>query len=279
MKKLIAFGYYGGKYSHLSWLLPLLPETGCYCEPFGGSGAVLLNREPSAIETYNDLDGDLCNFFRVLRSNKDDLLEQIAFTPFSRLELEKACSNETVSDLERARRLFVRMRQTRFALGQIATVGKWANCVAFQNSNSGMSGSVSRWLGSNRSLALVSERLLRVQIENLDYSEVIKRYDTSETLFYCDPPYLHSTRVSKRVYKFEMTDEQHSLFAQQVNKVRGLVAISLYDSPLITHLYPENKWRIEKESPKKAHTSKDIRQEILIMNYDPQGRKILWRND
>jgi DNA adenine methylase len=63
----IVFGWYGGKFSHLDWLLPLLPPCHHYCEPFAGSGAVLLNRAPSAVETYNDIDGDVVNFFRVLR--------------------------------------------------------------------------------------------------------------------------------------------------------------------------------------------------------------------
>src|SRR3972149_6019452 len=66
-RKLIAFGWYGGKFSHLDWLLPLLPKCHHYCEPFGGSAAVLLNKEPSPIETYNDIDGEVVNFFRVLR--------------------------------------------------------------------------------------------------------------------------------------------------------------------------------------------------------------------
>lgn len=85
-RKMIAFGWYGGKYSHLEWLLPLLPECHHYCEPFGGSAAVLLNRDPSPVETYNDLDGDVVNFFRVLREQKDELLYSIGMTPFSREE-------------------------------------------------------------------------------------------------------------------------------------------------------------------------------------------------
>jgi len=52
-RKLIAFGWYGGKFSHLDWLLPLLPECHHYCEPFAGSAAVLLNRDPSPVEAYN----------------------------------------------------------------------------------------------------------------------------------------------------------------------------------------------------------------------------------
>ena len=75
-RKLIAFGWYGGKFSHLDWLLPLLPECHHYCEPFAGSGAVLLNRPPSPVETYNDLDGEVANFFRVLRDAKAELTEK-----------------------------------------------------------------------------------------------------------------------------------------------------------------------------------------------------------
>ncbi len=91
VKKNIAFGWYGGKFSHLSWLLPLLPQTRRYCEPFAGSAAVLLNRPPSPVETYNDLDGEVCNFFRVLRDEKERLIEAIGLTPFSREEFALAC--------------------------------------------------------------------------------------------------------------------------------------------------------------------------------------------
>ena len=83
-RKLIAFGWYGGKFNHLDWLLPLLPDCHHYCEPFGGSAAVLLNRAPSLVETYNDLDGEVVTFFRVLRNQKDELIEAIGLTPFSR---------------------------------------------------------------------------------------------------------------------------------------------------------------------------------------------------
>ena len=88
--KLIAFGWYGGKYSHLDWLLGLLPEAHHYCEPFGGSAAVLLNREPSPVETYNDIDGEVVNFFRVLREQKDELIYAIGMTPFPREEFLEA---------------------------------------------------------------------------------------------------------------------------------------------------------------------------------------------
>lgn len=92
MSKLIAFRWYGGKFNHLDWLLPLLPQTQHFCEPFAGSAAVLINRSPSPVETYNDIDGDVANFFRVLREQKEMLIEAIGLTPFSREAFEKAIS-------------------------------------------------------------------------------------------------------------------------------------------------------------------------------------------
>src|SRR5690606_23548164 len=187
----IAFGWYGGKFNHLAWLLPLLPNTRHYCEPFGGSAAVLLNREPSPVETYNDVDGEVVNFFRVLRDQQEELIKAIGLTPFSREELRIASeeSLEGVSDLERARRFFVRARQVRTGLAQTASAGRWAHCKL--TSRAGMAGAVSRWLGSVEGLSEIVQRLLRVQIENAPAIEVIQRYDSPETLFYCDPPYPH----------------------------------------------------------------------------------------
>ena len=141
---MIAFGWYGGKYSHLDWLLPLLPTSTHYCEPFGGSGAVLINRAPALVETFNDIDGDVANFSRILRDNKEDLLEAIGLTPFSREELRIAVTEPTekISDLERARRFFVRARQVRTGLAQTASEGRWAHCKL--TSRAGMAGAVSR---------------------------------------------------------------------------------------------------------------------------------------
>ena len=116
-RKLILFGWYGGKFSHLDWLLPLLPTCHHYCEPFAGSGAVLLNRAPSAIETYNDLDGEVVNFFRILRDKSDEIAKAIALTPFSREEFASACTlDPAVTDVERARRFYIRARQVRTGL-------------------------------------------------------------------------------------------------------------------------------------------------------------------
>ena len=173
--KLIAFGWYGGKFSHLDWLLPLLPPATHYCEPLGGSAAVLLNRKPSPIETYNDIDGEIVNFFRVLREQQEALIKAIGLTPFSREEFEIAISEPTdeLSGLERARRFYVRARQVRTGLAQTASNGRWAHCRL--TSRAGMAGAVSRWLGSVEGLPEIAQRLLRVQIENDEAINVATR--------------------------------------------------------------------------------------------------------
>ncbi len=266
-KKVIAFGWYGGKFSHLDWLLPLLPPCHHYCEPFGGSAAILLNRAPSPVETYNDLDGEVVNFFRVLREHKDKLIEAIGLTPFSREEFAKACQlDPNLSDFERARRFYVRARQVRTGLAQTATIGRWANCK--NTTRNGMSGVISRWLGGIEDLAFIAERLLRVQIENRPAIDVIQLYDSRETLFYCDPPYIHGTRGDTKSYGYEMSDDEHRRLAKVLNSAKGLVAISNYQCDLMDELYPAPKWKKHRSPLRTIHSTKDKRQEVLWVNYD-----------
>jgi DNA adenine methylase len=271
-RKLIAFGWYGGKFSHLDWLLPLLPRCHHYCEPFAGSAAVMLNREPSPVETYNDMDGEVANFFRVLRTEKDRLVEAIGLTPFSREEFGLACEIDPELDpLERARRFYVRARQVRTGLAQMASLGRWANCK--QTSRAGMSGVVSRWLGAVEALPEIADRLLRVQIENRPALDVLQLYDAPKTLFYCDPPYIHETRGDSKAYGYEMTDEAHIALAKVLNAVKGMVAISNYQCDLMDRLYPAPKWRKVVSPERTIHSTKGTRAEIVWTNYDPFGKK------
>ena len=266
-RKLIAFGWYGGKYSHLDWLLPLLPRAKHFCEPYGGSAAVLLNREPSPVETYNDLDGDVVNFFRVLRDKKGELIEKIGLTPFSFEEFSRAITeknNTSLSDVEKARMFYVRARQARTGLAQVATPGRWAYCRL--SSRAEMAGAVSRWLGAVEDLPLIAQRLLRVQIENRPAIEVIRRYDSPETLFYCDPPYPHECRGDSNGYSFEMTDAEHKELAELLHSVKGKVAISSYFCRLMDKLYGD--WKFIEAPEKKCHSVKKPRKEALWVNYE-----------
>jgi DNA adenine methylase len=264
--KKIAFGWYGGKYSHLDWLLPLLPECHHYCEPFAGSAAVLLNRSPAPVETYNDVDGEVANFFRMLRDQSEELVRQIGLTPFSREEFYLACQPlpVEVTELERARRFFVRARQVRTGLAQTASVGRWANCK--NTSRAGMSGVVSRWLGSVEQLPGIAERLLRVQIENRPAIEVIELYDSDQTLFYCDPPYVHGTRTDSKAYGFEMSDKEHRTLAKCLKNVRGRVALSGYRGTLYEELF--SSWKRIDAPIKTCHSVKKERAEALWVNFE-----------
>jgi len=263
---MIAFGWYGGKYSHLDFLLPLLPKAKHFCDVFGGSAAVTINREPAPVETYNDLDGEVANFFRVLRDDPDELIKQIGLTPFSREEFKNAIEphRQEISSIERARRFYIRARQVRTGLAQTASSGRWANCKL--TSRAGMSGAVSRWLGSVESLPEIAQRLLRVQIENDTAVNVIKRYDSKETLFYCDPPYPHESRGDSKAYKYEMTDDEHRELAEALHNIEGKVALSGYYCNLMDELY--RGWNITEAPLKICHSVKTKRKEVLWTNYE-----------
>lgn len=264
-RRRIVFGWYGGKFNHLDWLLPLLPAAHHYCEPFAGSGAVLLNRIPAPVETYNDIDGDVVNFFRVLRDQPEPLARAIALTPFAREEFHEAilAKPKTKAAVERARRFYVRARQARTGLAQTATLGRWANCK--DTSRAGMSGVVSRWLGGVDALPEIGTRLLRVQIENRPAEDVIRLYDGPTTLFYCDPPYLHQTRGDSKAYGFEMQEDEHIRLAAVLDECEGKVAISGYRCKLMDKIY--KGWRRYDAVEKYAHSIKQLRQECLWMNY------------
>ena len=192
--KLVAFPYYGGKNLQLPWLLQLLPHSTRYVEPFGGSAAVLLNREPSEIEVYNDLNGDVVNFFRVLREKPVELCELLKLTPSSRKEFQD-CKEPVTDPLEQARRWFVLTRQS-----FMSTRRSWATTLTIRN---GWSQMLSRWSNGILALEKVANRFLNVVIECRPALEVISLYDSEETFQYLDPPYLQETRVTKEEKDFK----------------------------------------------------------------------------
>ncbi len=264
-RRKIPFGWYGGKYTHLDFILPHIPrDAKHFCDVYGGSAVVLLNLAPYEVETYNDIDSELVTFFRVLRDDMDALVRAIALTPFSREELALACTPAPgLTDLERARRFFVRARQTRTGLAQTSSKGRWAHCVL--TSRAGMAGAVSRWLGSVPRLPEIAQRFQRVQIENAPALDVIRRYDTPKTVFYLDPPYVHSARGDSAAYGFEMTDRDHEELAELLHATRGRTVLSGYRTTLYDRLYGD--WRRVDAEPKTCHSVRTRRQESLWMNF------------
>ena len=217
----------GGKARALPWLLPRLPHTESYIEPFGGSAVVLLNKRPCEQEVYNDLNSDVVHFFKTLRQDGNALQSACRNTAYAREEFEQALRREEgLTDLERARRFFVLVRMCSFGLqkqfGISIKVG----------------GSLPRaYYSASKTLAQVADRLRRVQIESGDGIELATRYDSKDVLVYCDPPYLHGTRQSCNHYAHEMTDADHEAMAKKLAWMKSKVAVSGYDSPLYTRLF------------------------------------------
>jgi len=223
--------YYGGKGHSWRRIVPHFPPHHTYVEPFGGAANVLLNKPPSPVEVYNDIDSNLVTIFRVLRDHPDELRRALELTPYSREEYVRCLGPlDGLNDVEKARRLIVRYRQVFGGMGQTARPGQWSYSVT--QSAHGMASSVSKWLSTiDAVLPAVVERFRRVQIENLPWQEIIRRYDTPETLFYCDPPYMLSTRNSHGEYAYEMTLDEHRELAEVLNNVKGHVVLSGYASP------------------------------------------------
>ncbi|MFE9624258.1 DNA adenine methylase [Streptomyces sp. NPDC006527] len=234
------FPYYGAKGRLAPWVVGLLPrEHRVYVEPFAGSAAVLFARPRAAAhEVLNDLDGNVVTFFRVLRDREADLVRALTLTPYSREEYRAADLDVDLDDLERARRFFVRTTQSFNAAGAAASKrASWSNGMRRGSSQATtVADLVDR-------LYFVAERLRRVVIENRAAADVIALYDAPDTVLYCDPPYLASTRTGLQSaaagdYSFDTcTEADHRELAAVLNGCRSAVLLSGYDSPLYAELY------------------------------------------
>lgn len=270
------FALYGGKAYYASQLLPWFPQHELYVEPFGGAGHVLLAKPPSTVEVYNDLDGRLTNFYRVLRD--PDLFERlrlaIELTPHSRQEFNDILGLSPSNDpVEQARRLFSVMRQARGGLGiSKITPSSWAVSTRPRRK---MPEQVSKLLTAIDGLGDVHERLREVTIECLPALEIIEKYDSPNALFYFDPPYVPETRCGGRaaMYAHEMTVADHEQLIAAILKMHGKAMISGYASELYDRAL--RGWQ-RVEIPARAHMNNSgaKRVEVIWMNYEPPAEGV-----
>jgi len=263
---MIAFAYYGAKNGMLSTLLPMLPKCSHYVEPFCGSAAVLLNRDPSPIETMNDLNSDIVNFFKVLRESPEPLVDALYLTPYSHSEFTQAWEY-SADPIEQARRFYIRTQM------DVAKAGhrkdkSWSKNKAYRPGNH--SYCVKNFAAKIPGLMDVELRLKMAQIENLQAIECICKYDSPETLFYLDPPYLPATRSSKDDYRHEFSFAQHEELAMVLNSISGKAALSGYDHPQMSIWYKNfHCYKFETKQVPMARGSGLRRQECLWTNYNP----------
>jgi DNA adenine methylase len=219
-----ALRYFGGKWRLAKWIISHFPSHVTYVEPFGGAASVLLLKSPAWISVYNDKSSLLVNFFRMLRERPDDLIKAISLTPYSRSEYK--LSQELSEDpLENARRFYIWCWQG-FGRGGAKESGGWR----FEKSHSRGQTTIDDWLHEH-DLYLVAGLFRAVQIEHDDAFRVIPRYDTPETLFFIDPPYVHDSRGKRwgmSAYLHEMSDDEHTRLADILHHVQGKVLLSGY---------------------------------------------------
>jgi DNA adenine methylase len=229
------FTYFGGKLSIADRIADMLPPHEHYIEPFAGSLAVLLAKRPSRIETANDLDGRLVNFWRVLRDRPADLERACFLTPHSRAELGASDDLTVVDDLERARRVWVALTQGRG--GSLRPGRGWRHYADPAGTGSSFPTYLATYAGR---LAPAAAMLRNVSLECRPALDVIAAYGAHDgNLIYADPPYEASTRAQQRNdYVVEMRGEdEHRELAEALRACRAAVVLSGYGSPLYEGLY------------------------------------------
>jgi len=259
--------YHGAKFRIAPWVMRHFPPHTCYVEPFGGAAGVLLQKPRAYAEVYNDLDGDVVNFFRVLRDPDQarQLVEACALTPYARDEF--ALAWEPADDpIERARRLAIRAEMG------FGSAGATKGTTGFRVDTKREYGTAQHtWLKYPENLAAVGQRLSGVLIENRPAIEVIRAHDAPETLFYVDPPYVFGIRCridgkgAGRSYRHEMTDDDHADLLRVLLDVAGMVVVSGYDTELYRDML--GSWAMSSTSARiSAGRGGASRKEVIWVN-------------
>ena len=258
------FQFWGGKQYLVGRLVKLIPPHRIYVEVFGGAAALLFAKQPSELEIYNDIDSNIVNFFRVLRDEAkvQRLVHLLRLTPYSREEFYFCRDNlnePDIDDVERARRFFVVVQQS-FS-GNMQTWGPSRTKKVAHN-----------YFNNIDRLIHFSQRLRNVIVEHKDFEELIKQYDTPETFFYCDPPYLGAN-----YFGHVMTEHDHERLIRTLLSIRGKAMVSHYPHPLYDQLLKLGWKKITFRRPlyykqNIGGTRRYVR-ECVYFNYEPPKRR------
>lgn len=235
--------WHGGKWLLAPWIISHFPAHRVYVEPFGGAASVLIRKERSYAEVYNDLDDDVVNLFRVLRNEvqANKLLHDLRHTPFARTEFNDAYL-PTACPVETARRLIIR------SFMGFGSDGHNAVRPTGFRANSNRSGTTPAhdWTNYTDPLEAIIARMAGVVIENRPAIEVMAQQDSPQTLHYVDPPYVWETRSkahnsSKKNYRHELSDDDHVKLLEVLLGLEGMVVLSGYATALYDGAL--NGWR------------------------------------
>ncbi len=249
--------YYGGKNGgnpNGRWVASLLPaDTNVsYCEPFAGMLGVLMQRPQARMEMVNDLNGDIINWWRMIRDKPTQMARAIALTPWSRAEVKRAgelLRSGKGTKLQRALALFINVQQS---IGHSAhATSSWAFKLK-RNSP------LTHWTGDE--VAAMAERLKSVQIECWDALKVIKRYTSQpDAVLYIDPPYQTADTTPYGKVEIDWSELGREMKAQ-----KGRVAVSGYGDEWDALRWRKNYFPTNASVRPGKHTS---RTEVLWTNY------------
>lgn len=231
-----------------------MPAHTTYLEPFFGSGAVFFNKRPSKVETINDIDGQVINFFRMLREQPDELARLIELSPWSR---EEYCISweKTGVPIEDARRFMVKCWQAYGARLDYRSGWRHDKKGAIKAST------YQSWGNIRERFAETAKRLQHTQIENCPAVDLIRAHHYPDTLIYADPPYPLSTRGT-RLYAHEMTDSDHLELLDALDAHPGPVLLSGYACDLYDNRL--SHWR--RETITSVADGGRAREEVLWIN-------------
>src|SRR5689334_19968522 len=222
----------GGKSRLRKHIISLLPSHTCYVELFAGGAWVLFGKPPSRVEIINDIDGDLINFFRVLKDKPQELIASFDWALVARNEYERlaALDSSQLSDVQRAHRFYYLI---------MAGWGGELDYPRFQTSISD-GGHGNRLIGAlkhlREKLEPVHNRLSTVIIENLDWLDCLNRYDREGVVMYIDPPYAGN----KVNYAHNMrTWEEHVHLHERLKTTKCKWILSSYDNLEFRDLYQD----------------------------------------
>lgn len=253
--------YAGGKFNVRHKIIGAFPEHRVYVEVFGGAGHILLNKPPSKIEVYNDLDSNLVNLFEVVRNRFDEFKEKFNGLLYSDELFEKFKGEPMVEGdpVESALRFYYILRASFFGL-QDSTWGY-----------SRESNHASSFWSNFEDLEKIWKRLQKVHVEKADFRKCITRWDSPETVFFVDPPYYG---INYYKHGFEEADHE-DLWKLLAGAVVGKWVLTYNHHPWVLEKYRGHELRLASApltmSVQRGLGSGTVYSNLVIMNYSPKG--------
>ncbi|MBE3037568.1 MAG: DNA adenine methylase [Chloroflexi bacterium] len=247
--------YHGGKFYMADAIISRFPKHELYIEPFLGGGAVLQRMRGPRVGA--DVDTDLINLWQMLQDS-DEFSHAIG----GQVYCEQAWNfwtsdpNRGSSPIELA---MARLIRQRFSRGGMGKTFAWS-----ERLRGGQPGDVNAWQNFQKALPQIRRSIEGVKFYAQSFSLTMRDHDSSDTLFYCDPPYLPSTRTAKKVYEHEMSISDHEWFLKVATDLKGKVVISGYPNSLYdTALSGWTRHTISMPNHSGQGTSKQRRTEVL----------------